>query len=181
MKTNSVLKEACQYLTFQLGKETFAFDVLKTNEVLEVSDITPIPGSSESMIGVINLRGKVVPVIDLRKKMKLQEIEYTVDTCIIIIETVSDEELVTLGVLVDAAKQVIMLDDSQLEPPPKVGMCINTEYISAIGKRDNNFIILLNSDKIFSENELSAAISQQENQTLIDTTKPLDSSINSDV
>ncbi|HMA66043.1 MAG: chemotaxis protein CheW, partial [Fibrobacterota bacterium] len=136
MKTNFLTKEACQYLTFQIGNETFAFDVLKTNEVLEVSQITPIPGSSESMIGVINLRGKVVPVIDLRKKLKLQEKEYTVDTCIIIISTEFDEEIVTLGVLVDAAKQVIMLDNSQLEPPPRVGMCINTEYITAIGKRD---------------------------------------------
>lgn len=180
MKTNSVTKEACQYLTFQLGKETFAFDVLKTNEVLEVSEITPIPGSSESMIGVINLRGKVVPVIDLRKKLKLQENEHTVDTCIIIIETVFNEELVILGVLVDAAKQVIMLDNSQLEPPPKVGMCINTEYITAIGKRDNNFIILLNSDKILSENELAAAISQQESEVVIDNTESKDSSINSD-
>jgi purine-binding chemotaxis protein CheW len=168
MKTNSVSKAACQYLTFLIGNETFAFDVLKTNEVLEISQITPIPGSSESMIGVINLRGKVVPVIDLRKKLKLQEKEHTVDTCIIIIETEFDEELVTLGVLVDAAKQVIMLDNSQLEPPPRVGMCINTEYITAIGKRDNTFIILLDSDKIFSENELTTAISQQVNGTTID-------------
>ncbi|NLD95040.1 MAG: chemotaxis protein CheW [Fibrobacter sp.] len=161
MKTNSVIKEVCQYLTFQIGNELFAFDVLKTNEVLEFSDITPIPGSMESMIGVINLRGKVVPVIDLRKKLKLQEKERTVDTCIIIIETEFNEEHVTLGVLVDAAKQVIMLDNSQLEPPPRVGMCINTEYITAIGKRDSTFIILLDSDRIFSENELAAAVSQQ--------------------
>jgi purine-binding chemotaxis protein CheW len=169
MKTNAVIKGNCQYLTFLIGNETFAFDVLKTNEVLEVSQITPIPGSSESMIGVINLRGKVVPVIDLRKKLKLLQKEHTIDTCIIIIETEFDEEQVTLGVLVDAAKQVIMLDSSQLEPPPKVGMSINTEYIAAIGKRDNTFIILLNSDKIFSENELTTAISHQLNETSIGT------------
>lgn len=157
MKHNEVSKESGQYLTFQLGDELFAFDVLRTNEVLEVSQITRIPGSSEAMVGVINLRGSVVPVVDLRKKLNMPEKEHTIDTSIIIIDTEYRGEKVLIGVLVDAAKQVIMLDESQLEAPPRVGMKLNIEYITAIGKHDNNFIILLNSDKIFSEKELVSA------------------------
>jgi purine-binding chemotaxis protein CheW len=136
--------------------------VLRTNEVLEVTQVTRIPGASDAMIGVINLRGSVVPVIDLRKKLHMPEKERTIDTSIIIIETGYGDENVTLGVLVDAAKQVIMLDKSQLETPPKVGMNLNIEYITAIGKHENSFIILLNSDKIFSEKELVAAAESKE-------------------
>jgi purine-binding chemotaxis protein CheW len=157
MESVTTIKESGQYLTFQLGDELFAFDVLRTNEVLEVSQITRIPGASDAMVGVINLRGSVVPVVDLRKRLNMPEKDHTIDTSIIIIDTEYGDDKVTLGVLVDAAKQVIMLDKSQLEPPPKVGMKLNIEYITAIGKHDNNFIILLNSDKIFSEKELIAA------------------------
>jgi purine-binding chemotaxis protein CheW len=164
METTTVIKESGQYLTFQLGDELFAFDVLRTNEVLEVSQITRIPGANDAMIGVINLRGSVVPVIDLRKRLNMPERERTIDTSIIIIDTEYGDEKVILGVLVDAAKQVIMLDRTQLEPPPKVGMKLNIEYITAIGKHDNNFIILLNSDKIFSEQELIAAVETKEVQ-----------------
>lgn len=150
--------ESGQYLTFLLGDETFAFNVLKINEVMEVSQITRIPGANEVMMGVINLRGTVVPVVDLRKKLNMPEKEHTIDTSIIIVDTSYGEDKVTLGVLVDAAKKVIMLDSTQLEPPPKVGMNLKIEYITAIGKHDNNFIILLDSDKIFSEEELAVAV-----------------------
>jgi purine-binding chemotaxis protein CheW len=162
MEKNDTIKESGQYLTFQLGDELFAFDVLRTNEVLEVSQVTRIPGASEAMVGVINLRGSVVPVVNLRKRLNMPEKERTVDTSIIIIDTEYDDEQVILGVLVDATKQVIMLDKSQLEPPPKVGMNLNIEYITAIGKHDNDFIILLNSDRIFSEDELLAGIESKE-------------------
>lgn len=164
MKQATFENESGQYLTFQLGNELFAFNVLHTNEVLEVSQITRIPGSGDAMIGVINLRGSVVPVIDLRKRLGLPETPYTIDTSIIIIDTEYGDEKVTLGVLVDAAKQVIMLDTSRLEPPPRVGMNLNIEYITAIGKHESGFIILLNSDKIFSEKELVAASDTKEVQ-----------------
>jgi purine-binding chemotaxis protein CheW len=162
MENSSTNKESGQYLTFLLGDELFAFDVLRTNEVLEVTQVTRIPGASDAMIGVINLRGSVVPVIDLRKRLNMPEKEHTIDTSIIIIDTEYGEEKILLGVLVDAAKQVIMLDNSQLEAPPKVGMNLNIEYITAIGKHDNKFIILLNSDKIFSEKELVVAAEARE-------------------
>ena len=157
-----MIKESGEYLTFQLGEELFAFDVLGTNEVLEVSEITRIPGASEAMIGVINLRGNVVPVIDLRKRLNLPEKERTIDSAIIIIETEYGEDKVILGVLVDATKKVIKLEKSQLEMPPKVGMNLNIEYITAIGKYNDRFVILLNRNKIFSEKELATAIEAKE-------------------
>ena len=162
MQTDNNGNEPGQYLTFLLGEEMFAFNVLCTNEVLEVTHITRVPGAGDAMIGVINLRGSVVPVIDLRKRLNMPVKEYTVDTAIIIIETEYGDEKVTIGVLVDAAKQVIMLDAVQLEAPPKVGMNINIDYINAIGKYENQFIILLNSDRIFSEKELMAAMESRE-------------------
>ncbi len=158
MEKTSVASEAGQYLTFQLGEELFAFNVLRTIEVLEVSRITRVPGATDAMIGVINLRGSVVPVVDLRCRLHLPQNPRTVDTAIIIIDTAYGDENVFIGVLVDAAKQVIMLDSAQLEAPPKVGMHLNTEYVTAIGKHDDRFVILLNSDKIFSERELVAAM-----------------------
>jgi purine-binding chemotaxis protein CheW len=118
------------------------------------------------MIGVINLRGSVVPVIDLRTRLNMPHKPHTIDTAIIIIDTDYGEEKIFIGVLVDAAKQVIMLDSAQLEAPPKVGMNLNIEYITAIGKHENSFIILLNSDKIFSEKELVAALETRETVTL---------------
>lgn len=157
-------RESDQYLTFKLGDESFAFNVLKTNEVLEYTRITRVPGSSGAMVGVINLRGGVVPVIDLRKKLGMPKAEVTVDTAIVILDTQFAEDKVVIGVLVDAAKQVIMLDKKQLEAPPKVGMKMNIEYITAIGKSDNEFIILLDSDRLFSERELSAAKEVTETQ-----------------
>lgn len=146
-----------QYLTFRLGEETFAFNVLKTHEVLEYTHITRVPGSTGAMVGVINLRGGVAPVLDLRRKLSMPAVEKTVDTAIIILDVVFGDEKVGIGVLVDAANKVIMLDASQMEPPPKVGMSLNIDYITAIGKQDNNFVILLDSDRLFSEKELLAA------------------------
>lgn len=164
MDNNSAAKASGQYLTFRLGEEIFAFDVLRINEVLEVTQITRIPGASDAMVGVINLRGSVVPVVDLRKKLNLPPKEHSIDTAIIIIDTEYSEDKVTLGVLVDAAKKVIMLDEKQLEPPPKVGMKLNIDYITAIGKHDDGFIILLNSEKIFSQEELVTASETREVQ-----------------
>ena len=162
MENKTINKESGQYLTFQLGDEVFAFNVLRTNEVLEVSQITRVPGASGAMVGVINLRGSVVPVVDLRKKLNMPVTENTIDTAIIIIDADYGDEKVTIGVLVDAAKKVIMLDNSQLEAPPKVGMNLNTGYITAIGKHDDSFILLLDSDKLFSEKELVAAMDTTE-------------------
>ena len=149
--------ENAQYLTFLLDGKYFAFDVLKTREVLTLTPITPIPGTPDFMTGVLNLRGSVVPVMDLRKKFSMKVSEYTDDTSIIIVEAVCENETVVMGALVDAVKGVRRFENNQLEPPPKIGMKLNTDLIHAIGKTETEFIMILNVDRVLSDEDLSLA------------------------
>jgi len=148
-------KDGAQYLTFLLDSKLFAFDVLKTREVLSIIEITPIPGTPDYMTGVLNLRGSVVPVIDLRKKFGLRETAYTENTSIVIVEAASGSELVIVGALVDAVKGVRRFEENQLEPPPKVGMKLNLDLIYAIGKTEKDFVLILNVDKVLSDEDIS--------------------------
>ncbi|HPA62604.1 MAG TPA: chemotaxis protein CheW [Spirochaetota bacterium] len=148
-------KDGAQYLTFLLDSKLFAFDVLKTREVLSIVDITPIPGTPDYMTGVLNLRGSVVPVIDLRKKFGLRETAYTENTSIVIVEAASGSELVIVGALVDAVRGVRRFEENQLEPPPKVGMKLNLDLIYAIGKTEKDFVLILNVDKVLSDEDIS--------------------------
>jgi purine-binding chemotaxis protein CheW len=149
--------DGVQYLTFILDSKLFAFDVLKTREVLSLIPITPIPGTPEYMTGVLNLRGSVVPVIDLRKKFGITESGFTENTSIIIVEANNGSETVVVGALVDAVKGVRRFEQNQLEPPPKVGMRLNLDLIHAIGKTEKDFVLILNVDKVLSDEDLSLA------------------------
>ncbi len=148
-------KDSAQYLTFILDNKLFAFDVIKTREVLSLVPITPIPGTPEYMTGVLNLRGSVVPVMDLRKKFGLAKSEYTENTSIVIVEASAGDEIVIVGALVDAVKGVRRFDNSELEPPPKVGMKLNMDLIHAIGKTEKDFILILNVNKVLSDEDIS--------------------------
>lgn len=155
--SENIRDENAQYLTFLLDGKHFAFDVLKTREVLTLTPITPIPGTPEFMTGVLNLRGSVVPVMDLRKKFGMKVSDYTADTSIIIVEAVADNEVIVMGALVDAVKGVRRFENGQMEPPPKIGMKLNTDLIHAIGKTETEFIMILNVDKVLSEEDLNFA------------------------
>jgi purine-binding chemotaxis protein CheW len=144
-----------QYLTFTLEDEQYAVRVARVREVLEFTNVTKVPKTQEFMRGVINLRGNVVPVVDLRLKFDMSETEKTVDTSIIVTEILMEEEMVTLGVLADSVQEVIDLNKESIEPAPKIGTKINAEFIEGIGKQNDHFIIILNIDKIFSFEELS--------------------------
>ena len=147
-----------QYLTFCLNRDLYAFNLLKIREVLELTKITKVPRTPKFMSGVINLRGKVVPVVDLRVKFELEEIERTIDTSIIIVEVNYDNDVIILGSLVDSVKSVIKLEENMHEPPPRVGLNIDLSFIDSIGKVKDDFVIILNIDKIFSAKELSFLI-----------------------
>ncbi len=149
------LAETNQYLTFQLSEEIFALDIAKVREVLEYTKVTKVPQTPEMMIGVINLRGSVVPVIDLRLKFGMGMSERTVNTCIIIIEVSIDGEINLIGALVDSVKEVMDMDSDHIEPPPKIGTQLNTEFIKGMGKQNEQFVIILDIEKIFSVDELS--------------------------
>ena len=147
--------ETTQYLTFKLDEEIFALDIAKVREVLDYTKITKVPRTPEFMRGVINLRGSVVPVVDMRLKFGMTKTDKTVNTCIIIVEITLAGETVVLGALADAVHEVIELEPGQIEPAPKIGTRLKTDFIRGMGKRGERFIIILDIDKVFSSDELS--------------------------
>ncbi len=149
-------KEINQYLTFRLGEEVFGLDIGQVREVLDVTPLTRVPQTPPFMRGVINLRGSVVPVVDLRRKFGLPEIETTVNTCIIIVEIQLDGDTTVLGALADSVQEVIELDPSEIEPPPKIGTRLKTEFLKGMGRQEEKFLMILDIDQVFSTEELSA-------------------------
>jgi purine-binding chemotaxis protein CheW len=150
------ITETRQYLTFKLGDEVFATDVAKVREVLDFTTITKIPRTPDFMSGVINLRGNVVPVVDLRLCFEMSKTEKTVNTCVVVVEMLLDGEPTVIGALADSVEEVIDLEPEHIEPAPKIGTQIRTDFIKGMGKRDSQFIMILDIDRIFSAEELSA-------------------------
>ncbi len=143
------------YLTFKLGVEVFALEVSKVREVLDFTTITKIPRTPDFLRGVINLRGSVVPVVDLRLGFGLDSVEPTVNTCIIVVEVAMNGETITVGALCDAVEEVIDIDAAQIQPPPRLGSAIQTDFIQGMGQRDNGFLMILNIDRVFSSADVS--------------------------
>ena len=149
------ITETVQYLTFKLADEIFAFDVAKVREILELTTITKVPQTPEFMRGVINLRGSVVPVIDLKLNFSMQRTEQTINTCIIVVEVNLHGEVIVLGVLADSVQEVVEMEPNLIEPAPKLGTKLNTEFIKGMGKVGENFVMILDIDKVFSAEELT--------------------------
>ena len=147
--------EATQHLTFKLDEEVFALDISKVREVLEFTSVTKVPRTPDFMCGVINLRGGVVPVVDMRLKFGMPQAEKTVNTCIIIVEVELDGESTVLGALTDSVQEVFEFEPEQIEPAPKIGTKLKTDFIKGMGKRDDQFIMILDIDKVFSSDELA--------------------------
>lgn len=148
------ITEIRQYLTFQLEDEIFGLDVSHVREILEFTTVTKVPGTPDYMRGVINLRGSVVPVLDMRLKFGLTQTERTVNTCVVVVEASFEKENMVIGALVDSVQEVFELEANQIEPAPKIGTHLRTEFIKGMGKRDETFIIILEIDKVFSLEEL---------------------------
>ena len=127
------ISEIRQYLTFRLDEEVFGLDVGKVREILDMTTITKIPRTPEFMRGVINLRGNVVPVVDMRLKFGLPAVENTVDTCIVVTEVALEGETTVLGALVDSVQEVFELEPGQIEPAPRIGTRLRTEFILGMG------------------------------------------------
>ena len=147
--------QTTQYLTYKLGDEVYALDISKVREVLDFTTVTKVPRTPDFMRGVINLRGSVVPVVDLRLKFGMTATERTVNTCVIIAEVTVDGDTTILGALADSVQEVIELEPGHISPAPKIGTKLRTEFIRGMGKRDEKFIIILDIDKVFSADELS--------------------------
>lgn len=163
----SEITDTTQYLTFKLGDELFGVDVSKAREVLDYTEVTHVPQMPDYMLGVINLRGSVVPVINLRRKFGMATSEQTIDTCIIVIEVEIDADIIVVGIMVDAVQEVLDLTDAQIEPPPRLGTRLNTEFIKGMGNIDGQFLIILDIDLVFTAEEL-AVIDAQENEAVVE-------------
>lgn len=151
-----------QFLTFTLDQEIFGLEIDKVREVLDYTVLTKVPQTPDFMRGVINLRGSVVPVVDMRLKFGLPMTQRTVNTCIIIVEVDLNGETTVLGALADSVREVIDLNVSDIEPAPKIGTRLNTEFIKGMGKVEEKFSILLDFDRVFSPEELSQVIDTEQ-------------------
>ncbi|MFH0809928.1 MAG: chemotaxis protein CheW [Pseudomonadota bacterium] len=147
--------ESGQYLTFALSGEEFALEIAKVREVLDYPHITKVPRMPEYLRGVINLRGNVVPVIDLHLKFGMAATERTVDTCVVIVEAALENEVTVMGVLADSVQEVVDLSTTEIEPPPRMGTRLNTDFLKGMGKQGEKFIIILDIDKVLSSSEIS--------------------------
>lgn len=148
------IQETRQYLSFKLEEEEFALDISRVREVLDFTRITKIPQSPAFMRGVINLRGAVVPVVDLNMKFGNRTTEKSANTRIIIGEVALDGEDAILGVLADSVNEVMEIDPGNIEPTPKIGTGLNTDFLKGMGKRDEEFVMILDIDRVFSSEEL---------------------------
>ena len=150
-----MITETSQYMTFKLGAELFAINVAQVREVLEVAQITKVPTAPRYMRGVVNVRGQSTPVVDLRLKFGLPESADTVHTRIIVMELDLDGEPTVLGGIADSVHEVIELEPGSINPPPRIAMRWRTDFIQGMGKRGDDFIIILDVNSVFSSEELA--------------------------
>lgn len=151
---NTDLSAIQTYLSFKLGEEVFAINVSKVLNILEMKPITRVPKSPDYLKGVINLRGAVLPVVDLRLKFGMEENPITVDTNIIVLSIEKENETIMLGILIDAVREVLEFRNEEISPSPTIGTKYNAGFIKGLWRVDENFIMILDIDKIFSIEEI---------------------------
>ncbi|MBF0299146.1 MAG: purine-binding chemotaxis protein CheW [Oligoflexia bacterium] len=146
--------QAGKYLTFRLAEEEYGLEILKVQEIIGLMAVTRVPKMPKYVRGIINLRGKLIPVIDMREKFLLPDVEDTEKTCVIVVQTQTKEEKLIMGIIVDTVSEVLNIGQNELEPPPSIGSKLDTEYMLGIGKVHNRVVILLDIDNVLCETEL---------------------------
>jgi purine-binding chemotaxis protein CheW len=159
-------QELNSFLTFILSEEHFAIEVMKVKEILEVPKITAVPRAPNYLKGVVNLRGNVLPVIDTRIKFKMEPIQMTIDTCIVVMEIEIEGEMVVIGALVDSVYEVIELKADQIKQSPSIGSKYNPEFIEGVVNLEDHFIMLLNIGKVFSIEDVEILKDNNEENSL---------------
>jgi len=142
-----------KYLTFVLAKEEYGIPILKVREIIKLLEITSIPKTPGYIKGVINLRGKIIPIMDLRLKFGLEEKEYNERTCIVVVEIAINDTRKLMGLIVDTVSEVVNLTTDQIEPPPEYGYQNNQGYLIGVGKVKERVILLLDIERILSQEE----------------------------
>jgi len=145
---------AGKYMTFQLAREEYGLEILKVREIIGLMEITRVPRTREFVRGVINLRGKVIPVVDLRLKFGMEKTEATDQTVIIVVQCAVDGRPLTMGLLVDQVLEVLSIDAGQIEPAPSLAHAqLNEEFILGVGKHEKRIVFLLDIARILSSDE----------------------------
>ncbi|MGA2244951.1 MAG: chemotaxis protein CheW [Verrucomicrobiota bacterium] len=147
---STTFNETAQYITFKLGDELFAINVTQVREVLELPQITKVPTAPDYMRGVVNVRGKAIPVVDLRLKFGLPSTPDTINSRIVVLELELDGETTVLGGIADSVHEVIELEAGQINPPPRIAMRWRTDLIQGMGRRGDEFIIILDINRVFA-------------------------------
>ena len=145
-----------KYLTFSMADEEYGISILKIKEIIGMMPITTIPQTPDFVKGVINLRGKVIPVIDLRLRFGMDSIEYTERTCIIVVEVQGQSGTVMIGIVVDSVSEVLNINGEDIEETPAFGTSLNTNYISGMAKIEESVKILLDIDRVLSKDEIKS-------------------------
>jgi purine-binding chemotaxis protein CheW len=159
---NAALQKEGKYLTFALASEEYGLEILKVREIIGYMEITSLPQTPPHVKGVINLRGQVIPVIDLRMKFGLEEAEITEQTCIIVVETTLDGKKIQTGIIVDHVSEVLDIKTEEIEPPPEFGSTVDTNFILGMGKIGEDVKILLDVGKVLSDEDLAGLGSKEE-------------------
>ena len=160
LRQYSAKEDALQYLTFSLGDEVFAMDIRSVREIIQFNAMTIVPLMPEFVRGVINLRGAVVPVIDLKSRFGRPQAQMGKKTCVIIFDLGPEGDKVELGLLVDAVSEVIDIGPSQIEPPPQFGTTIQREFIHGLGKVGAEFIVILEPERALNIDDMAALAEQ---------------------
>ena len=155
--------ETKSFLSFKLGDENFTIPVMKIMEILEVPKITRVPQSPNFLVGVINLRGAVLPVIDTRIKFGMTPIEFTINTCILVVSIEVNDEIIEVGALVDSVSEVFELSTDDIKPAPTLATRYRADYVQGMIHETDHFIMLLNIDKVFSSNDLESITEIKDN------------------
>lgn len=148
-----------QFLTFRAGGELFGMDIVHTREIIELTQLTPIPLMPEFLRGVINLRGEVVPVIDLGVRLERARLDCHRRSCIVVVEIPHEDQIQVLGLLVDAVSEVLELPESAVEPPPAFGATLRAEFIEGVARRNGGFVVLLDALHVLSLSQMAHLVS----------------------
>jgi purine-binding chemotaxis protein CheW len=161
MPNQTTSSELSQYLTFQIAEEEYAIGILRVREIIQYETVTMVPHTPHWIRGVINLRGNVVPVVDLAVKFGLRPTAPTPSTCIVIVEVSIDGEAAVMGVLADSVSQVIDLRPEQIQAPPAFGTRVHVDFLQGMGQMDKKFVLILDIDRVLTSDELLAAAALQ--------------------
>lgn len=152
----SAVATAGKFLSFRIGEEDYAVEILKVQEIIGMMEVTRVPRMPDYFRGVINLRGKIIPVIDIRRKFGMPAQEDTKRTCVIVARVIRGDVVITMGIIVDEVSEVLNISSDQIEPTPSFGTGVDTEFIRGMGKVGQRVLIILDIDKVLAENEVAA-------------------------